>query len=53
LIKQSLPAEVEESIDPDIGLEVKPEIIEQLLAIRQSKNPTLTTDEVKQRLGLM
>jgi hypothetical protein len=36
LMKQNHPAEVEESIDPDIGLEVKPEVIEQLLAIRQS-----------------
>jgi hypothetical protein len=53
LMKQNLPAEVEESIDPDIGLEVKPEVIEQLLAIRHSKSPTLTTDEVKQRLGLV
>jgi hypothetical protein len=53
LIKQNIPAESDESIDPDIGLEVKPEVIEQLLAIRQSKSPTLTTDEVKQRLGLV
>jgi hypothetical protein len=53
LMKQNLPAEVEESIDPDIGLEVKPEVIEQLLAIRQSKSQNLTTDEVKQQLGLM
>ncbi len=52
LMKQNLPVESDESIDPDIGLEVKPEVIEQLLAIRQSKSPTLTTDEVKQRLGL-
>ncbi len=37
--------------DPDVNLEVKPEVIEQLLAIRQSKSPTLTTDEVKERLG--
>jgi hypothetical protein len=61
LMKQNLPVESDESlveplqgrIDPDIGLEVKPEVIEQLLAIRQSKSPTLTTDEVKQRLGLV
>ncbi len=61
LIKQNLPAEAEESlaepllsrIDPDIGLEVKPEVIEQLLVIRQSKSLNLTTDEVKQQLGLM
>jgi hypothetical protein len=53
LMKRNLPVEPDESIDPDIGLEVKPEVIEQLLAIRQSKSPTLTTDEVKQRLGLM
>ncbi len=61
LMKQNLPIESDESlaeplqgrIDPDIGLEVKPEVIEQLLAIRQSKSPTLTTDEVKQRLGLV
>jgi hypothetical protein len=52
LMKQNLPAESDES-DPDIGLEVKPEVIEQLLAIRQSKSLTLTTDEVKQRLGLV
>ena len=53
LMKLNFPVESDESIDPDIGLEVKPEVIEQLLAIRQSKNPTLTTDEMKQRLGLM
>jgi hypothetical protein len=53
LMKQNLPVESDESVDPDIGLEVKPEVIEQLLAIRQSKSPTLTTDEVKQRLGLV
>jgi hypothetical protein len=53
LIKQNIPAESDESIDPDLGLEVKPEVIEQLLAIRESKSPTLTTDEVKQRLGLV
>jgi hypothetical protein len=61
LMKQNLPIESDESlveplpgrIDPDIGLEVKPEVIEQLLAIRESKSQTLTTDEVKQRLGLI
>jgi hypothetical protein len=37
--------------DPDVGLEVNPAVIEQLLAIRKSKSPTLTTEEVKQRLG--
>ena len=52
LMKRNLPVESDESIDPDIGLEVKPEVIRQLLAIRQSKSPTLTTDKVKQRLGL-
>ena len=51
-MKQNLPIE-DESVDPDFGLEVKPEVIEQLLAIRQSKRPTLSSDEVKQRLGLM
>ena len=50
-MKQNLPIE-DESIDPDFGLEVKPEVIEQLLVIRQSKRPTLSSDEVKQRLGL-
>jgi hypothetical protein len=53
LMKQNIPIESDESVDSDIGLEVKPEVIEQLLAIRQSKSPTLTTDEVKQRLGLV
>jgi hypothetical protein len=53
LMKRNLPIESEESVDPDVGLEVKPEVIEQLLAIRESKSPTLTTDEVKQRLGLI
>jgi hypothetical protein len=53
LMKQNLPIESDELIDPDLGLEVKPEVIEQLLAIRESKSPTLTTDEVKQRLGLV
>ena len=61
LMKRNLPVEFDEllaeplqgRIDPDLGLEVKPEVIEQLLAIRQSKSPTLTTDEVKQRLGLV
>jgi hypothetical protein len=51
LMKQNLPIEFDESSDPDLGLEVKPEVIEQLLAIRESKSPTLTTDEVKQRMG--
>ncbi len=37
LMKQNLPVEFDESIDPDIGIEVKPEVIEQLLAIRQRK----------------
>jgi hypothetical protein len=37
--------------DPDVGLEVNSAVIEQLLAIRKSKSPTLTTEEVKQRLG--
>ena len=53
LMKQNIPAESDESVDPDIRLEVKPDVIEQLLTIRQSKSPTLTTDEVKQRLGLI
>ena len=53
LMKQNISAESDESVDPDIGLEVKPDVIEQLLTIRQSKSPTLTTDEVKQRLGLI
>jgi hypothetical protein len=52
-MKHNLPIESDEFIDPDFGLEVKPEVIEQLLAIRQSKRPTLSSDEVKQRLGLM
>ena len=52
-MKQNLPIESDESIDPDFGLEVKPEVIKELLAIRQSKRPTLSSDEVKQRLGLM
>ena len=51
-MKQNLPIE-DEPVDPDFGLEVKAEVIEQLLAIRQSKRPTLSSDEVKQRLGLM
>lgn len=51
-MKQNLPIESHESIDPDFGLEVKPEVIEQLLAIRQNKRPTLSSDDVKQRLGL-
>ena len=50
-MKQNFPIESDD-IEPDFGLEVKPEIIEQLLAIRQSKRPTLSSDEVKQRLGL-
>jgi hypothetical protein len=53
LIKQNIPTESVESVDPDIGMEVKPGVLEQLLAIRESKSPTLTTDEVKQRLGLV
>jgi hypothetical protein len=53
LMRHNPPIESDESVDPDLGLEVKPEVIEQLLAIRQSKSPTLTTDEVKQRLGLV
>jgi hypothetical protein len=47
------PETPESILDPDIGLAVKPEVIEQLLAIRQNTNPTLTPNEVKQRLGLV
>ncbi len=53
LMKQNLPVEFDESIDPDLGLEVKTEVIEQLLVIRQSKSPNITTDEVKRQLGLV
>jgi hypothetical protein len=56
LMKQNLPVEFDESIDsidPDIGLEVKPEVIEQLLVIRRNKSPNLTTDQVKHQLGLV
>ena len=44
---------MENSLDPDIGLVIKPKVIEQLLAISQSSNPTLTIDQVKQKLGLV
>jgi hypothetical protein len=50
-LQEYLDGECERQIDPDVGLEVNPAVIEQLLAIRQSKSPTLTTEEVKQRLG--
>jgi hypothetical protein len=61
LVKQNLPLESSNSrsqslanidLDPDAGLEVKPEVIEQLQKIRHSNRPMLTSDEVKQRLGL-
>ncbi|WP_309737022.1 hypothetical protein [Chamaesiphon sp. OTE_75_metabat_556] len=50
-LQEYLDEECDQQIDLDVGLEVNPAVIEQLLAIRQSKSPTLTTEEVKQRLG--
>jgi hypothetical protein len=50
-LQEYLDAECYRQTDPDVGLEVNPAVIEQLLAIRQSKSLTLTTEEVKQRLG--
>jgi hypothetical protein len=50
-LQEYLDEEFDRQIDLDVGLEVNPTVIEQLLAIRQSKSLTLTTEEVKQRLG--
>ncbi len=50
-LQEYLDEECDRQTDPDVGLEVNPAVIEQLLAIRQSKSSTLTTEEVKQRLG--
>jgi hypothetical protein len=50
-LQEYLDEEFDRRIDLDVGLEVNPTVIEQLLAIRQSKSLTLTTEEVKQRLG--
>jgi hypothetical protein len=52
-LQEYLDEEFDRQIDLDVGLEVNPTVIEQLLAIRQSKSLTLTTEEVKQRLGLI
>jgi hypothetical protein len=49
-LQEYLDKKCDQQIDLDVGLEVNPAVIEQLLAIRQSKSPTLTTEEVKQRL---
>jgi hypothetical protein len=50
-LKEYIDEKCDRQTDPDVGLEVNSAVIEQLLAIRQSKSPTLTTEEVKQRLG--
>jgi hypothetical protein len=49
-LEEYIDEKCDRQIDPDVGLEVRPAVVEKLLAIRQSKSQSFTTDEVKQRL---
>ena len=52
-ILQELLWESEQGLpDPDAGLEIRPEIAQQLLAFRKEKPPTKSMDAVLQELGL-
>ena len=51
-INETVDMRLEERLgDPDIGLDVKPEIIEEIRRSRQSK-VTIPVEEVAKRLGL-
>jgi signal recognition particle GTPase len=49
---EAVDSRIEERLgDPDVGLEIKPEVIEAIRKSRKSK-VTLTAEEVAKRLGL-
>ncbi len=51
-INEAVDSRIEERLgDPDIGLEIKPEVIEAIRKSRKSK-VTLNAEEVAKRLGL-
>lgn len=52
-ILQELLWEVEQGLpDPDAGLDVRPEVAEYLLGVRQSKHITHSYDDAMRALGL-
>ncbi len=51
-IDETVDKKLEERLgDPDVGLEVKPEVIEKIRSSRRSKK-TVSAEEVAQHLGL-
>lgn len=51
-INEAVDSRIEERLgDPDVGLEIKPEVIEAIRKSRKSK-VTLNAEEVAKRLGL-
>ena len=52
LVREIVAEVVEELVDPDEGLEVRPEFIEEMERRLASDEPTIPAEEVYRRLGL-
>ena len=52
LVREIVAEVVEELIDPDEGLEVRPEFIEEMERRLASDEPTIPAEEVYRQLGL-
>ena len=52
LVREIVAEVVEELIDPDEGLEVRPEFIEEMKELLASDEPTIPAEEVYRQLGL-
>ena len=52
LVREIVAEVVEELIDPDEGLEVRPEFIEEMERRLASDDPTIPAEEVYRQLGL-
>ena len=52
LVREIVAEVIEELIDPDEGLEVRPEFIEEMKELLASDEPTIPAEEVYRQLGL-
>ena len=52
LVREIVVEVVEELIDPDEGLEPRPEFIEEMKELMASDEPTIPAEEVYRQLGL-
>ncbi len=52
MVREIVAEVVEEMIDPDAGLEPRPEFIEEMRELMASDEPTIPAEEVYRQLGL-